>query len=86
MRDGLFNGQPSLNGIDDSGEHGEDDAAIHKEDAEGHRAAVEARECRERGGCQPSTTGKPNNMSEKPVMSSAVAIFPGKTTSMGRRW
>ena len=52
MRDRLFNGRPSLNGIDDGGEHGEDDAAVHKEDAEGNRAAVEAREYRERGGQQ----------------------------------
>ena len=52
MRHGLFNGRSTLNGIDDGGEHGEDDAAVHKEDAKRYWAAVEARECRERGGQQ----------------------------------
>lgn len=52
MRDSLFNGRSTLNGIDDGSEHGEDDAAVHKEDAKRHRAAIEAWECRERGGQQ----------------------------------
>ena len=46
MRESLFNGHSALNGVDDSREHGEDHAAVHKEDAEGHRASVEAREGR----------------------------------------